>query len=143
MRVDAIRAWIDSVDSSSPFIDFRGQISLANTTKKRRLSDNSMESPSKWKPREQPEAETPFDPDKTPQSSSTLPMNSIFDHPPPSLYVTGSTIDSFLRTLAARPHFPKSTASKSLRSPLRPSNKRNEATCIASIARFGSVLSLI
>ncbi|SCN83771.1 uncharacterized protein FFB20_07044 [Fusarium fujikuroi] len=110
MRVDAIRAWIDSVDSSSPFIDFRGQISLANTTKKRRLSDNSMESPSKWKPREQPEAETPFDPDKTPQSSSTLPMNSIFDHPPPSLYVTGSTIDSFLRTLAARPHFPKSTA---------------------------------
>ncbi|KAI1013821.1 hypothetical protein LB503_010471 [Fusarium chuoi] len=117
MRIDAIRAWIDSVDPSSPFTDSQEQISSANTTKKRRLSDNSMESPSKRKRREQPEAEAPFDPDKTPQSSSTLPVNSIFDHPPPSFDITGSTINSFPRTLAARPQFHKSTASKSQRSP--------------------------
>ncbi|KAG5798093.1 hypothetical protein H9Q69_002837 [Fusarium xylarioides] len=117
MRIDAARAWIDSVDPLNEFTDSHEQIPSAKITKRRRLSDNSMQSPLKRKRREHPEAEAPFDPDKTPQSSSTHPAKSIFDHPPPSFDVTGSTIDSFPRTLAARPHFPKSTSSTSQRSP--------------------------
>ncbi|KAF4422063.1 PLP-dependent transferase [Fusarium acutatum] len=48
---------------------------------------------------EQLEAEAPFGPHKTPQSSSTHPLNSIFDHPPTSFDVTGSTIDSLPHTI--------------------------------------------
>ncbi|PNP78600.1 hypothetical protein FNYG_08079 [Fusarium nygamai] len=108
MRIDAVRAWIDSVDPSNQFTDSHKQIPSAKTAKRRRLSANSMQSPSKRKRREQPEAEAPFDPDKTPQLSSTYLAKSIFDYLLPSFDVTGSTIDSFPRTLAARLHLPKS-----------------------------------
>ncbi|QKD48520.2 uncharacterized protein FOBCDRAFT_236180 [Fusarium oxysporum Fo47] len=116
MRIDAIPAWIYSVDPSSQFIDTHEQITSLKTAK-RRFSGYAIESPSKRKRREQPEAEAPFNADKTPQSSTTRPPNSIFAHPPLSFDVTGSTIDSFPRTLAARLHLPKSISSTSQRSP--------------------------
>ncbi|RKK21177.1 hypothetical protein BFJ66_g17051 [Fusarium oxysporum f. sp. cepae] len=115
MRIDAIPAWIDSVDPSSQFINTHEQITSLNTAK-RRFSGYVIENPSNRKRREQPEAEAPFNADKTPQLSTTRPPNSIFDHPPLSFDVTGSTIDSFPRTLAARLHLPKSI-STSRRSP--------------------------
>ncbi|EXK78013.1 hypothetical protein FOQG_17284 [Fusarium oxysporum f. sp. raphani 54005] len=124
MRIDAIPAWIYSVNPSSQFIDTHEQITSLKTAK-RRFSGYAIESPSKRKRREQPEAEAPFNADKTPQSSTTRPPNSIFDHPPNSIFdhpplpfdVTGSTIDSFPHTLAARLHLPKSISSTSQRSP--------------------------
>ncbi|KAK2682082.1 hypothetical protein RAB80_000028 [Fusarium oxysporum f. sp. vasinfectum] len=116
IRIDAIPAWIYSVDPSIQFIDTHEQITSLKTAK-RRFSGYAIESPSKRKRRKQPEAEAPFNADKTPQSSTTRPPNSIFDHPPLSFDVTGSTIDSFPRTLAARLHLPKSISSTSQRSP--------------------------
>ncbi|KAL5619828.1 hypothetical protein FOVSG1_002050 [Fusarium oxysporum f. sp. vasinfectum] len=103
MRIDAIPAWIYSVDPSSQFVDTHEQITSLKTAK-RRFSGYAIGSPSIRKRREQPEAEAPFNADKTPQSSTTRPPNSIFDHPPLSFDVTGSTIDSFPRTLAAHRH---------------------------------------
>ncbi|KAF5978828.1 methyltransferase type 11 [Fusarium coicis] len=117
MHIDGIQAWIDSVDPSSQSTVPNEKITPFATANRRRLSDHSMESPSKRKCREQPEAEAPFDPDKTPQSSTSHSANSIFDQPPPPFHVTASTIDSFPRVLAARPHFSKSASSTSQRSP--------------------------
>ncbi|KAG7408807.1 hypothetical protein Forpe1208_v012087 [Fusarium oxysporum f. sp. rapae] len=123
MHIDAIPAWINNLDPPSPstFSNKHGfaDIDICDTLNgaKRRLSGDSMESPSKRK-RTEDRQRAQHDPEKTPQAPVSNNTNDIFDHPPPSFNVAGSTVDStdatsiFTKVLDSRPHLPFRQASQ-------------------------------
>ncbi|RFN46145.1 methyltransferase type 11 [Fusarium flagelliforme] len=123
MQIDAIPAWINNLDPPSPstFSNKHGfaDIDICDTLNgaKRRLSGDSMESPSKRK-RTEDRQHAQQDPEKTPQAPVSNNTNDIFDHPPPSFNVAGSTVDStdatsiFTKVLDSRPHLPFRQASQ-------------------------------
>ncbi|EGU89079.1 hypothetical protein IWW34DRAFT_676866 [Fusarium oxysporum f. sp. albedinis] len=120
MRIEDIRTWISKLDPLSPPTTFNEHgfvdIDICGTSNepKRRLSSDSMESPSKRKRTE----DRQHDPDRTPQAPVSNNAGDIFDHPPPSFNVAGSTVDStdatsiFTKDLNYRPHLPFRQASR-------------------------------
>ncbi|KAI8674406.1 hypothetical protein NCS57_00337900 [Fusarium keratoplasticum] len=119
MHIDAIHAWIDIIDPTSPSTDFTGQTqqSSADTDiydallnkAKRKLPSPSMSSPSK---RPRVEDSDPFvDSDTTPRRPVTNASDSILYNSAPSFDIPGSTAHStaptsiFTEILASRPHF--------------------------------------
>ncbi|KAM0266718.1 hypothetical protein ACHAPA_006640 [Fusarium lateritium] len=130
MHIDTITAWINNLDPPSPstFSNTHGfaDIDICDTLNgaKRRLSGDSMESPSKRK-RTGDRQHAQHDPEKTPQAPVPGNGNDIFHHPPPSFNVAGSTVDStdatsiFTKPLDSRPHLPfrQTSQQRSQRSP--------------------------
>ncbi|GKU15707.1 unnamed protein product, partial [Fusarium langsethiae] len=141
MHIDAIDAWIVTIDPTTPSTDFTGQseqnsadidfyVALLNKAK-RKLPSPSMSSPSK---RQRLEDFDPFvDCDATPRRPVTSAPDSILYNSASSFDILGSTAHStaptsvFTEILASRPHF----ANQQSRQPRSPSpskqyKKRND-----------------
>ncbi|KAG5762137.1 hypothetical protein H9Q72_009764 [Fusarium xylarioides] len=151
MHIDAIYAWIVTIDPTIPSIDFTGQseqnsadvdfhVTLVDKAK-RKLASHSMSSPSK---RQRTEGSDPFvDCDKTPRRPVTSAPDSILYDPAPSFDIPGSTAHStapksvFTDVLASRPHFANSQSRQPPSpSPSKQYRKRNDLLRLDYPVRF-------
>ncbi|EWZ78426.1 hypothetical protein FOXG_14259 [Fusarium oxysporum f. sp. lycopersici 4287] len=152
MHIDAIYAWIVTIDPTTTSTDFTGQSeqnsadidfydALLNKAKRKKLPSPSMSSPSK---RQRLEDSDPFvDCDATPRRPVTSAPDSILSNSAPSFDIPGSTAHStaptsvFTEILASRPHF----ANQQSRQPRSPSpskqyKKRNDLLRLDYPVRF-------
>ncbi|KAF4455858.1 methyltransferase type 11 [Fusarium austroafricanum] len=133
MHIDAIHAWIVTIDPANPSTDFTGQSeqNSADIDFYDALLNKATSSPSK---RQRLDDSDPFvDCDTTPRRQVTSAHDSILYNSAPSFDIPGSTAHStvptsvFTDVLASRPHFanPQSRQPRSP-SPSKQYKKRND-----------------